>query len=376
MTTTTPSLAVPITDLKLQYGVIKEEIDAAIAGVIDSTAFILGPPVASFETNYAEYCGTSHCVGVSNGTDALALSLKALDIGAGDEVITTPHTFGATIEAICEVGAHPVFVDIEEELYTLDTAQVAERVTERTRAVIPVHMYGQMADMDPLLALAAKHGFAIIEDAAQAQGARYNGKRAGSMGDVGCFSFYPGKNLGAYGDAGGITCSNDDLNTRLRRLRNHGMTPGAKFFYGEIGYNHRMDGMQGAVLDVKLRHLDDWNQRRRSAAARYNEGLADLDMLRLPVEAEYAQHVYHLYVIRAPRRDELAATLSQAGIETAVHYPHALHLTPAYSFLGHAEGSFPRCEGVCDEILSLPMFPELNHDQLDHVVEQIHLFYR
>ena len=374
--TTTRSLAVPITDLKLQYGMIKEEIDAAIAGILDSSAFILGPAVAAFETNYAEYCGVSHCVGVSNGTDALALALKALDIGAGDEVITTPHTFGATIEAICEVGARPVFVDIKEELYTLDTAQVAERVTERTRAVIPVHMYGQTADMDPLLALAAEHGFAIIEDAAQAQGARYNGKRAGSMGDAGCFSFYPGKNLGAYGDAGGITCSNDDLNTRLRRLRNHGMTPGAKFLYSEIGYNHRMDGMQGAILDVKLRHLDDWNQRRRSAAVRYNEGLADLDMLRLPVEADYAQHVYHLYVIRAPRRDELAATLSQAGIQTAVHYPHALHLTPAYRFLGHGEGSFPLCEGICDEILSLPMFPELKHDQLDHVVEQIHQFYR
>ena len=369
-------LEVPITDLKVQYAAIKDEIDAAIAGTIDSCAFILGPAVAAFEASYAEYCGVSHCVGVSNGTDALSLALKALDIGEGDEVITTPHTFGATIEAICEVGAKPVFVDIEEDLYTLDTRQVADRVTGRTRAVIPVHLYGQTADMDPLLSLAAKHGFAVVEDAAQAQGARYHDKRAGSMGNVGCFSFYPGKNLGAYGDAGGITCNDDDLDSRLRRLRNHGMAPGAKFLYSELGYNRRMDGLQGAVLGVKLRHLDDWNERRRSAAARYNQGLADLDMLRLPVEAGYAHHVYHLYVIRAPRRDELAAVLSQAGIQTAVHYPNALHLTPAYQFLGHGEGSFPQCEGICEEILSLPMYPEIETDHIDYVVEQIHQFYR
>lgn len=370
------SLEVPISDLKVQYGMIKEEIDDAIGGVIDSCAFILGPSVAAFEASFAEYCGVSHCVGVSNGTDALFLALKALDIGAGDEVITTPHTFGATVEAICEVGASPVFVDIDEEHYTLDVEQVADCVTERTRAVIPVHMYGQTADMDPMLALAAGQGFAVIEDAAQAQGACYNGRRAGSMGNVGCFSFYPGKNLGAYGDAGGITSNDDGLNVRLRRLRNHGMAPGAKFVYDELGYNHRMDGLQGAILDVKLRHLDDWNARRRAAATRYHEGLADLDMLRLPAEADYASHVYHLYVIRAPRRDELAAALSRAGIQTAVHYPNALHLTPAYRFLGHGPGSFPLCEAICDEILSLPMYPELEVDQIDHVIEQVSGFYR
>lgn len=367
---------VPITDLKLQYGMIKDEIDSAISGVIDSCAFILGPAVASFEARYAEYCGVSHCVGVSNGTDALSLTLKALNIGPGDEVITTPHTFGATIEAICDMGASPVLVDIEEELYTLNVEQVAACVSSRTRAVIPVHMYGQTADMDPILALAAEHGFAVVEDAAQAQGAGYKGRLAGSMGNAGCFSFYPGKNLGAYGDAGGITCSDDELNSRLRLLRNHGMVPGAKFLYEEIGYNHRMDGMQGAILEVKLRHLDEWNARRRAAAARYNEGLADLYMVRLPVEADYAHHVYHLYVIRAPRRDELAAALSEAGIQTAVHYPNALHLTPAYRFLGHGPGSFPACEEICNEILSLPMYPELEADQIDYVVEQIHGFYR
>jgi len=367
---------VPITDLKLQYGMIKEEIDSAISGVIDSCTFILGPAVASFEARYAEYCGVSHCVGVSNGTDALSLTLKALDIGPGDEVITTPHTFGATIEAICEVGAIPVLVDIEEDLYTLDVEQVAACVSTRTRAVIPVHMYGQTADMDPILALAAEHGFHVVEDAAQAQGAGYKGRRAGSMGSAGCFSFYPGKNLGAYGDAGGITCSDDKLNSRLRLLRNHGMVPGAKFLYQEIGYNHRMDGMQGAILEVKLRHLEEWNDQRREAAARYNEGLADLDMVRFPVEADYAHHVYHLYVIRAPRRDELAAALWEAGIQTAVHYPNALHLTSAYRFLGHAPGSLPACEKICDEILSLPMYPELESDQIDYVVDKIRGFYR
>ena len=367
---------VPITDLKVQYDQIKEEIDAAIAGIIDSCGFILGPAVSAFEARFAQYCGVSHCIGVSNGTDALALALKALDVGPGDEVITTPHTFGATIEAICEVGAHPVFVDIDEALYTLDTDQVAASVSDRTRVVIPVHMYGQTADMAPLSSLAAKHGFAILEDAAQAQGARYNDERAGSMGTAGCFSFYPGKNLGAYGDAGGITCNDDGLDARLRRLRNHGMAPGAKFLYQELGYNHRMDGLQGAVLQVKLRHLDEWNERRRSAAARYGEGLAGLDMLKLPVEADYAYHIYHLYVIRAPRRDELAAALSAAGIQTAVHYPNALHLTPAYEFLGHRKGSFPVCEGVCDEILSLPMYPELESGQIDHVIEQVRRFYR
>ena len=369
-------LTVPITDLKVQYGHIKEEIDTAIAGVIDSCGFVLGPAVAAFESSFAQYCEVEHCVGVSNGTDALALVLKALDVGPGDEVITTPHTFGATIEAICEVGAHPVFVDIDDELYTLDADQVAARVSERTRAVIPVHMYGQTADMAPLLSLATEHGLAIIEDAAQAQGARYNDRRAGSMGTAGCFSFYPGKNLGAYGDAGGIVCKDGGLDARLRRLRNHGMAPGAKFLYEELGYNHRMDGVQGAILDVKLRHLDDWNERRRSVAARYEEGLADLDMLKLPVEADYAYHIYHLYVIRAPKRDALAAALSQAGITTAVHYPNALHLTPAYEFLGHRKGSFPACEGVCEDILSLPMYPELGNDQIDHVVEQVHRFYR
>lgn len=370
------SLEVPITDLKVQYDMIKEEIDDAIGSVMESCSFILGPSVAAFEASFADYCGVSHCVGVSNGTDALVLALRALDIGEGDEVITTPHTFGATIEAICEAGATPVFVDIGEEHYTLDVDQVAECVSERTRAVIPVHMYGQTADMDPILGLATKHGFAVVEDAAQAQGATYKGRRAGSMGNVGCFSFYPGKNLGAYGDAGGLTTNDVEMDSRLRRLRNHGMKPGAKFVYDELGYNHRMDGLQGAILDVKLRHLSDWNARRRAAAARYKEGLADLDMLKLPVEADYAHHVYHLYVIRAFRRDELAAALSQAGIDTAVHYPNALHLTKAYRFLGHGPGSFPRCEEICNEILSLPMYPELEADQIDYVVEQIHGFYR
>jgi dTDP-4-amino-4,6-dideoxygalactose transaminase len=299
-----------------------------------------------------------------------------LGVGRGDEVITTPHTFAATIEAICEVGAKPVLADIEARHFTIDPVQVAGLVTPRTRALLPVHIYGHPADMDPLQDLAKQQGLALIEDAAQAQGAGYKGQLAGSLGLAGCFSFYPGKNLGAYGDAGGITTDDEALAQKLRLLRNHGQDPGRKFFYQEPGHNHRMDGLQGAVLGVKLPHLDQWNQRRRQLAHRYRQALEGVEELILPEEAEYAYHVYHLFVVRALDRDRLAAALRQAGIATGVQYPHPLHLTAAYESLGYSQGALHQCEQACAQILSLPMFPELEEAQVDYVAEQIRRHYR
>ncbi|MBT4496498.1 MAG: DegT/DnrJ/EryC1/StrS family aminotransferase [Gemmatimonadetes bacterium] len=366
---------VPMNDLQIQYGQIKSEIDAALAEVIANCSFILGPQVAAFEKAYAEYCGVEHCIGVSNGTDALKLALAAADIGPGDEVITTPTPFGAAVEAILQIGAKAVLADIEPDGFTLDPEQGKRKITEKTKAIVPVHIYGQMADMGPLLELAAAHGLKVIEDAAQAQGAKYRGKRAGAIGDVGCFSFYPGKNLGAYGDAGGLTTSDAELAGRLRELRNHGQDPTKKFFYRELGYNHRMDGFQGAVLGVKLPHLDGWNQRRREVAARYDEGLADIEELTVPPVASYGEHVYHLYVVRVPDRQELAAALKEQSVQSAVQYPHPLHLTDAFARLGYAEGDLPVCEQACKEILSLPMFPDLTDAQVDYVIEKVRQHY-
>jgi dTDP-4-amino-4,6-dideoxygalactose transaminase len=370
MTATRLPVAVPMNDLHLQYEQIKPEIDAALAETIRTTAFILGPQVSAFETAFAEYNDVRHCVGVSNGTDALKLALLACDIGRGDEVITTSHTFGATVEAICDVGARPVFVDIEEQYFTIDPGQVAAAIGPRTKAIIPVHIYGHAADMEPITKIARDHELVVIEDAAQAQGARYRERLVGSVGRLGCFSFYPGKNLGAYGDAGGIITDDDDLATRLRRLRNHGQSRQRKFWYDELGYNHRMDGFQGAVLGVKLPHLDEWNRSRRRIAERYRQGLQSVEQIRLPGEADYAYHVYHLFVIRVPDRQALAANLADAQIETAVQYPHPVHLTDAFSAYS-AAGDLPLTESACSEIISLPIFPELLDDQVDYVIEAI-----
>jgi len=365
---------VPMNDLKIQYAQIKSEIDAAMAAVVANTSFILGPQVAAFEQAWADYNDVKHCVGVSNGTDALKVALRALDVGAGDEVITTSFTFGATIEAICELGARPVFVDIEANYFSLDVGQVAERCTDKTKAIIPVHIYGHPVDMDPLLNLANERGIAVVEDAAQAHGARYREQAVGSLGKVGCFSFYPGKNLGAYGDAGGIISDDDELVGRMRQLRNHGQDPRRKFWYNDLGYNHRMDGLQGAVLEVKLRYLDQGNQRRRQVAARY-DALADLEQVAVPLVADYAHHVYHLYVIRVPDRDALGTALKEEGVATAVQYPHPLHLTTAYEFLGYREGDLPVCEQACREIISLPMFADLEDGQVDYVVDCVRQYY-
>lgn len=369
-------MKVPMNDLRLQHASIQGQLEGALAEVVAECSFILGPSVTAFERAFASYCGTTHCVGLSNGTDALKLALRAAGVGRGDEVITTPHTFAATIEAICELGAKPVLADIEARHFSIDTAQVAELLTPRTRALLPVHIYGHPADMDPLAELAARHGLALIEDAAQAQGARYKGRLAGSLGLAACFSFYPGKNLGAYGDAGGLTTSDAGLAAKVRLLRNHGQDPAKKFFYQEPGYNHRMDGLQGAVLGVKLPHLDQWNERRRQLADRYRQGLQGVAELILPSEAEYAHHVYHLYVVRARDRDRLAAALKQAGVDTAVQYPHPLHLTAAYESLGYRKGSLPQSEQACAQILSLPIFPELEEAQVDYVAEQIRRHYQ
>lgn len=370
-----PGTNVPMNDLAIQYAAIKDEIDAALTDVIASCAFILGARVQAFEKAYATYCGVEYCIGVSNGTDALNLALAALDIGPGDEVITTSHTFGATVEAILQSGATPVLVDIEPAHFTLNTEQVEACITSRTRAIMPVHIYGQVADMEPLLALARKHDLQVIEDAAQAHGARYRGKRAGTLGDVGCFSFYPGKNLGAYGDAGGLVTADAEIAERVRTLRNHGQDPKAKFVYREVGYNHRMDGFQGAVLGVKLPYLDRWNEARRRVAAQYDTGLASVDSVVTPPVAAYGEHVYHLYVVRVPDRDALATDLKAAGIQTAVQYPIPLHLTPAYAGLGYGPGALPECERACKEILSLPIFPDLTPAQIEHVIARVRAHY-
>ena len=364
-------MKIPMVDLHVQYEALKQEVDDAIGNVLDSCAFVLGPEVERFERAYAAYHGVSSCVAVSNGTDALTLTLKALGIGKDDEVITTPQTFGATLEAICHVGARPVLVDIDPDLYTMRVDQIEAAVTERTRAIQPVHIYGHPVDMDPLMEIAERHDLLVVEDTAQAHGAVYKGRLVGTIGDAGCYSFYPGKNLGAYGDAGGIITDRPDLAEKLRMLRNHGQLPGGKFYYHSVGYNNRMDGLQGAVLNVKLPYLQEWNDARRDHAERYLEGLSDLDSVKLPEEASDARHVYHLFVLEADDRDQLCAALTDKDIACGVQYPHPLHLAPAYAHLGYKLGDFPAYETACQRIVSLPMFPELTDQQIDAVIDGV-----
>ena len=364
-------MKIPMVDLHIQYEGLKDEVESAIGNVLDSCAFILGPEVERFEKAYAAYQGVSECVAVSNGTDALTLTLRALGIGQGDEVITTPQTFGATLEAICHVGARPVLVDIDPDDYTMRVDQIEAALTERTRAILPVHIYGHPVDMDPLMAIAEEHDLFVVEDTAQAHGARYKGRIVGSIGDAGCFSFYPGKNLGAYGDAGGIVTDDVELAGCLRMLRNHGQPPGGKFYYHSIGYNNRMDGIQGAVLSVKLPHLDDWNNARRDHADRYREGLSDVPGLKMPTESDLATHVYHLFVVETEEREVLTSALNENGIACGVQYPHPIHAVPAYAHLGYKLGDFPAYERACERIVSLPMYPELTDMQIDAVIEAV-----
>ncbi len=363
------SLPVPFLDLHAQHAPLKAELLSVIGEVIDRSAFAGGPFVAEFEQRFAAFCQTNHAVGVGNGTDALWLTLLALGVGPGDEVITVPATFMATVEAISFCGAKPVFVDIDEQTYTLDPAGLEAAITPRTKAIIPVHLYGQMADMDPILEIAGRHHLHVIEDACQAHGAEYHKRKAGSMGVAGCFSFYPGKNLGALGEAGAVVTNDPELARQLQILREHGQHK--KYYHSAIGWNARMDGVQAAALTMKLKHLDRNNAARRAHAERYTRLLAGTDQVITPNVADYGVPVYHLYVVRLKNRDWILQQLGKRGIACGIHYPVPVHLQPAYAGLGYRPGAFPIAERCAQEVLSLPMFPELTDDQIDAVVGEL-----
>ena len=359
---------IPFVDLKLQYRAIQEEIDAAIARVLETGQFILGDEVEAFEQEFAAASGASYGVAVNSGTAALQLALLASGVGPGDEVITVPFTFVATVAAIEYTGARPVLVDVDPLSLTMDPAKVERAVTPHTKAIIPVHLYGQPADMDPIRAIAVRHGLTVIEDAAQAHAARYNGQPVGSLGELACFSFYPSKNLGAYGEGGMVLTSRADLAERLRLLRNWGER--TKYEHIIPAFNARMEGFQGAILRVKLRRLEQWTERRRAHARRYDERLAGCG-LRLPVEMPYARHVYHLYTVRSSERAAIRAALLAADIHSGLHYPMPVHLQPAYTRLGYQAGAFPVAERAASEVLSLPMYPELTDAQIDAVAATV-----
>jgi dTDP-4-amino-4,6-dideoxygalactose transaminase len=367
-----PSTEIPLVDLRAQYAPMKEEILAAIAGVLDSMHLLLGPQQRAFEEEFARYCGCREAIGTSSGTDALELALRGLGIGPGDEVITQPNTFIATAEAISAVGARPVFADVDEHTAGLSPAQFEAHITPRTRAVLPVHLYGRPADMRPIVAIARAHGLAVIEDACQAHGARLGSQAAGTLGDIACFSFYYSKNLGAYGEAGAVTTDDPALAERVRLLRDHGAS--ARYHHEVIGRNARLDEIQAAILRIKLRHLEHWNSQRRAHARRLNAGLADTS-LQLPILGDNDIYdTFHLYVVRHPQRDRLRAFLAQRGIATGIHYPVPIHLQPAYTGLEYRPGSFPVAERWANQCLSLPMFAELTVDQIERIVAAVHEF--
>lgn len=363
---------IPVLDLKAQYAAIGNEIDDAIKAVLLSTEFVLGAAVRSLEEQVAAYCECRFGVGVASGTDALRLMLAAIGIGPGDEVITTPFTFIATGNTISHTGARPVFIDIDRGTFNLDTDLLEEAITPKTKAIVPVHLFGQPADMDAVLQVAKRHNIKVIEDAAQAIGARYKGKRVGGFGDAGCLSFYPTKNLGAYGDGGLVVTNDSALAEKVNVLRRQG---GKKKYYAEVlGFNSRLDSIQAAILSVKLKYLDDWNAARRNVAARYDELLKGSPVT-VPYQSPDNYHVFHQYTIRAPGRDALAAHLHEQGIGSMVYYPVPLHLQPIYDELGYRQGSLPNAELAAREVLSLPMYPELNEDQQVRVATAIREFY-
>src|SRR5689334_1935688 len=364
--------AVPYLDLPAQMRPLRKEIDAAIARTLDNCSFCLGPDVVAFEKEFARFCHARHCVGCNSGTSALHIALLLLGIGPGDEVITTPSTFVATSWAISYVGAKPVYVDVDDATFNLDPKAVERAITPRTKAILPVHLYGHPADLDPLLKLCAIHNLPLIEDACQAHGAKYKGKVVGTFGAMSEFSFYPGKNLGAYGEGGALVTNDAAMATRAKSLREHGST--RRYYHDEIGFNYRMEGIQGAVLGVKLKHLATWTRERRRVAHRYNELLADTP-LQLPREADYAESAWHLYVVRHPRRDELKKHLEANQIGCALHYPLPLHLQKAYAHLGYKQGDFPIAEKAARQCLSLPIFPELSEEQIQRVVAVIRDFF-
>jgi dTDP-4-amino-4,6-dideoxygalactose transaminase len=365
--------AIPYLDLPAQMRGLRREIDAAIARTLDNCSFCLGPDVAHFEKEFARYCGAEHCVGFNSGTSALHVALLLLDIGRDDEVITTPCTFVATSWAISYVGAKPVYVDIDDATFNLDPKLVERAITPRTKAIMPVHLYGHPADLDPLLAICRKHNLPLVEDAAQAHGAKYKGKLVGTFGALSEFSFYPGKNLGAYGEGGALVTNNAAFAARARALREHGSTQ--RYYHDEVGFNYRMEGIQGAVLGVKLKHLDTWTRERRRVAHRYHQLLADTP-LQLPHEADFAESAWHLYVVRHPRRDELKKHLEANHVGCALHYPLPLHLQKAYAHLGHKEGDFPVAEKAARECLSLPIYPELTDGQAERVAQVTREFFK
>lgn len=359
---------IPIIDLKAQYQSIKGEIGPAVAGVLESCQFALGSEVAAFEQEFTAYCSAQSGIAVNSGTSALHLSLLAAGVGPGDEVITVPFTFVATVAAVCYTGARPVFVDIEPRSYTLNASQLEGAITARTKAVIPVHLYGQAADMDPIMEVAGRHGLVVIEDTAQAHGGEYKGRRLGSIGDLGCFSFYPSKNLGACGEGGMVVTNNPDYARTIRMLRDWGQD--RKYHHSLKGFNYRMDGLQGAILRVKLRHLEAWNETRRAHAAKYNGLLAGAGV-QTPEAMPYARHVYYVYSVRTQRRDALQQALQAAGIQTAIHYPIPVHLQPAHADLGYCAGDFPCSESAAAEVLSLPMYAELTDGQIKTVADAV-----
>ena len=361
---------VPYVDLKAQYHSIKAEIDQAISGVLESSQFVLGQEVAAFEEEFAAYCGGPEAIGVNSGTSALHLALLAAGVGPGDEVITTPFTFVATVAAILYAGAVPVYVDIDPVTYALDVSKLEAAITSRTKAILPVHLYGHPVDMDPLVEIARRHRIVTIEDAAQAHGAEYKGRRVGSLADLACFSFYPGKNLGAYGEGGAVVTSNPEYGKTIRSLRNWGESK--RYHHDLRGFNYRLEGIQGAILRVKLRHLERWTEARRANAGTYNDLLGGRGVIR-PVQLPYARHVYHVYVVRASNRGALAQSLTAAGVQYGIHYPIPVYLQQAYRDSRYKEGDFPIAERVSREVVSLPMYPELQRQQMEQVCAAVRL---
>lgn len=367
-------MQIPFIDFKKMHAPIREEIDSAIKTVLDNNAFILGKAVTEFEADFAKAHDVKHCIGVSSGTDANHLALWALGIGHGDEVIIPANTFIATAWGATLCGATPVFVDCEIDSYNLDPNKVEEKITPKTKAIVAVHLYGQPADLDELRKIADKHNIFLVEDAAQSHIAAYKGKKIGGLSKVSSYSFYPGKNLGAFGEGGAVTTNDDAVAKKVRMQRDHGSE---KKYYHEIyGHNYRMEGIQGAVLGIKLKYLHDWTEKRRAAAKKYNELLKDIKEILLPKEMEYAKHVYHLFVIQTKRRDELQKFLNDNGVASGLHYPVPLHLQKCFEHLGYKKGDFPETEKLADECLSLPMFPDLSDEQIQYVCEKIKHFFK
>lgn len=362
-------MTIPFVDLKTQYRTLKPEIDAAVLSVMERGAFIMGQEHNDFEKAFATYIGTKHCLGVATGTDALEVAMRACGLEPGDEVITTPNTFIATTEAITHAGARLRWVEVDPRTYNIDPNQIEAAITPRTKALLPVHLYGQPADMEPIMTIARRHGLKVIEDCAQAHGAKYQGQNVGTFGDAACFSFYPGKNLGAYGDGGAIVTNNDEIAERIKLLRNHGQRE--KYVHALEGYCHRLDNLQAAVLSVKLPHLDDWNKCRRQAAAIYDRLLQAVPGVVTPYVLPDVEAVYHLYVVQIPDRERVQSALKAENIETGIHYPIPLHQQPAYSYLGHAPEDFPISSALGPKILSLPMFPEITETQIQTVVNAL-----